>query len=74
MPDLDWLVPQPSLAALAQLQHNLATVRKCTDMAGLMSLTESLLRQNMLYGTLIKQATHRIAQLERDEFLAGKSL
>lgn len=68
----DWLIPNPSLAALAQLQHNLATVRKCTDVMRLMSLTESLLQQNMLYGTLLKQATHRIAELEREQFLAGK--
>jgi hypothetical protein len=69
----DWMVPKPSLAAQARLQHDIATVRKATpsDMARLVSLTERLLVENMQNRCLVRQATSHIARLEMEQFLRG---
>jgi hypothetical protein len=70
----EWLVPRPSLAAEARLQHDIATVRKTrpSDVASLIGLTERLLQQNMLYATLLRQATHHIALIETEQALRGE--
>jgi hypothetical protein len=67
----EWMVPKPSLAAEAQLRHDIAMIRKVhpRDMARLVSLTESLLTQNMHYRTLVRQATCHIANIELQEIL-----
>lgn len=67
----DWFVPRPSLAAQANLQHAINAVRNegPTDVSKLIDLTESLLRQNMLYRTLVSQALARVLELETQEAL-----
>ena len=69
-----WMVPEPSLAAEARLRHDIATVRKAgpDDVASLVRLTERLLQQNMLYSTLLRQATHHIAMIETEQALSGE--
>lgn len=66
MDSLDWMVPKPSIAAEANLRHAIHAVRNegPHNVPGLIDLTESLLQQNLLYRTLLKQATHHIASLE----------
>jgi hypothetical protein len=66
-----WFVPNPSLAAQANLQHAINAVRNegPTDVSKLIDLTESLLRQNMLYRTLVSQALAHVIELETKDAL-----
>jgi hypothetical protein len=71
MPLADWLIPKPSLAAQAQLQHSICVLRAegKAHIDATLNLTESLLRQNMHYHTLLNQAIHHISELELQQIL-----
>ena len=71
MPLADWMIPKPSLAAQAQLQHRICALRSDgkKNIDATLNLTESLLRQNMHYHTLLNQAIRHIAELELQQIL-----
>ncbi len=66
MADSPWMIPKPSLAAQAQLQHSLHALRSegPGNIDKVIDLTADLLRQNMEYKTLLNQALGHIIQLE----------
>jgi hypothetical protein len=70
----EWLVPKPSIAAQARLQHDIATVRNATssDLEALRSLTVRLLQQNMHLNTLVRQAIYHCAEQEMQELLGSR--
>lgn len=71
----DWMIPKPSLAAQAQLQHSLQVLRRDgrAQIDSTIELTAQLLQQNMHYRTLLKQAVGHIAELELREFLQSSA-
>lgn len=71
MPLADWMIPKPSLAAQAQLQHSVCAIRAegRQNIDATLKLTEALLRQNMHYHTLLNQAIRHISELELQQFL-----
>ena len=75
MDSMEWMVPQLSLSAEAQLLQNVHDVQKhgAKNPHATVELACSLLQQNAIQQALIRQATHRIAELERTQFLAERS-
>lgn len=73
MPLADWMIPQPSLAAQAQLQHSVCVLRANgrNEIDATIQLAEDLMKQNMHYKTLLCQAIGRISELELQAFLHG---
>lgn len=72
---MQWLVPKLSLAAEAQLLQNMHDVQKHgpENPYATAELACSLLQQNAIQQALIRQATHRIAELEKLQFSAESS-
>lgn len=67
---MQWLVPKLSLSAEAQLLQNMHDVQKHgpENPYATAELACSLLQQNAIQQAIIRQATHRIAELERLQF------
>lgn len=67
---MQWLVPKLSLSAEAQLLQNMHEVQKHgpANPHATADLACSLLQQNAIQQALIRQATHRIAELEKLQF------
>lgn len=72
---MQWLVPKLSLSAEAQLLQNMHDVQKHgpANPRATAELACSLLQQNAIQQALIRQATHRIAELEKSQFLVESS-
>lgn len=66
MPQAEWMIPRPSLAAQAQLQHSLQVLQATepNEHAKVVSLAGDLMRLNMHYKTLLNQAIGHITELE----------
>jgi hypothetical protein len=75
MPQAEWMIPRPSLAAQAQLQHSLQLLQatKPHEHDKLVSLAGDLLRLNMHYKTLLNQAIGHIIELEVAEVLRERT-
>lgn len=73
MESMDWLVPELTLSAEAQLTQNLHDVQKhgVDNPHATVQLACSLLQQNAIQQALIRQAVHRIAELEQLTGLNG---
>ena len=71
MPQAEWMIPRPSLAAQAQLQYSLQVLQATEprEHDKVVSLAGDLLRQNMHYKTLLNQAIGYIIELEVTEAL-----
>jgi hypothetical protein len=66
-----WMVPQLSLSAEAQLQHSLQVLREhgATNIKDTVELACSLAQQNAIQQAIIRQATAHIAELELVQLL-----
>ena len=75
MDSMQWLVPQLSLSAEAQLLQNVHELQKHgpDNPRATVELACSLLQQNAIQQAIIRQATHRIAELEQAQFLIESS-
>lgn len=75
MPQTDWMIPRPSLAAQAQLQYSLQVLQATEphEHTKLVSLAGDLMRQNMHYKTLLNQAIAHITELEVAEALRERT-
>lgn len=62
----EWMIPQLSLSAEAQLKFQLETLKAHgpTNIEDTVQLTCSLLQQNAINSALLRQAVGRIAELE----------
>lgn len=71
MPLAEWMIPQMSLSAEAQLQNDLKALRTHgpTNIKDTVELACSLLQQNATHRTLLRQAVGRVAELEMILFL-----
>lgn len=72
MPLADWMIPDMSLSAQAQLQNDIKVLRAhgAQNINDTVELTCSLMQQNALHRTLLRQAVGRVAELEMIMFLA----
>lgn len=71
---MNWLVPQLSLSAEAQLEHNLRVMREegTKDIEGTVRIACALIQQNALQQAIIRQAIGHISQLEMEALLCDK--
>lgn len=67
----DWMIPKPSLAAQAQLQHTIHALRarRNDKIETMLDTLESLLQLHLNYSTLLNQAIAHIAEIEAKEIL-----
>jgi hypothetical protein len=75
MGQADWMIPRPSLAAQAQLQHSLQVLQALypREHAQVVSLAGDLMSLNMHYKTLLNQAIGHIMELEVAEVLRERT-
>jgi len=71
MDSMKWMVPELTLSAEAQLLQHVHDVQRHgpENPYATTELACSLLQQNAMQQAIIRQATHRIAELEKAEFL-----
>lgn len=71
---MNWLVPQLSLSAEAQLEHNMRVMREegANDIEGTVRIACALIQQNAIQQAIIRQAIGHISQLEMEAFLGDQ--